>query len=170
MSIQLRFTLSFEDFLNAQRLHAKLGSGLNYSRARIVLAVLGVCLIVFGLLSIGNGAPWGLHLFILCCGVLCVLYPWLRRARLKRRYRRTRVCEETSFDIGNENILIKAENLSSEAKWKAVQLNLEDQNMFLLYIAPAKFFALPKRAFTPEQIAELQLLLKRIGVPTRFER
>jgi hypothetical protein len=31
----------------------------------------------------------------------------------------------------------------------------------MLYLAPAKFIALPKRAFTPEQIAELQSLLAR---------
>lgn len=169
MPIQLRFTLSFEDYLNAQRLHAKWGPGLNYSKARFVLPVLGVCFILFGLLSVGDGAPWGLRIFFLCFGLCCVLYPWFYRARIRRRYRRTGVREEKTFDIGEENILVKSENVSSEVRWKAVRLYLEDPNMFLLYIAPVRFFALPKRVFTPDQITQLQSLLARVGVPTGVE-
>lgn len=169
MPIQLRFTFSLEDYLNARHLHAKWGPGLNYSKVRIVLPVLGVCSILFGLLSVGNGAPWGLHIFFICFGLCGVLYPWFYRARLRCRYRRRGVREETTFDIGEENILVKSENVSSEVRWKAVRLYLEDPNMFLLYIAPARFFALPKRVFTPEQISQLQSLLTRVGVPTGVE-
>jgi hypothetical protein len=39
----------------------------------------------------------------------------------------------------------------------------------MLYLAPAKFTGLPKRVFTPKQIAELRSLLARVGVPTGVE-
>jgi hypothetical protein len=58
-------------------------------------------------------------------------------------------------------IHVKMENVSSDFNWKAVQFFREDPKLIMLYLAPAKFVALPKRACTPEQIAELQSLLAR---------
>jgi hypothetical protein len=164
MPIQLRFTLTFEDYLASMRLHAMKNwwLRLNYFTARFMVPVLGACFILLGLLSFGHGALSAFLIYDFGFGALFVLYPWYYRARLKRCYRRTRTGSgDTSVEIGEEMIRVQAENTSSEFTWKAVQLFREDQKVFMLYLAPAKFIALPKRAFTPEQIAELQSLLAR---------
>jgi YcxB-like protein len=162
MSVQLNFTLEFSDYVDAQRLHARRNWWLclNYYTARFVLPVLGVCLIVIGSLNVSHGVPSALSVFNLGLGVFLVFYPWYYRARLKRCYRRTRTGDgEISVELGESMIHVKTENSNSELTWKAVQSFLEDQKLFMLYLAPAKFIALPKRVFSPEQIVELQSFL-----------
>jgi hypothetical protein len=163
MPVILNFTLTFEDYQNALRLHARKNWWLclNYFAARFVLPALGVLLILLALLISGHSVPSPLAIFNFGLGVFFVLYPWYYRARLKRCYRRTRTGSEQSVELGEELIRMVAENTSSELTWKAVQFVREDQNVFMLYLAPAKFIALPKRAFTPEQISELEELLTR---------
>ena len=168
MPINLRFTVALEDYLNAQSLHAQHHSwlGVKFFRARFVLPALGVGIILFGLLCFG--APWAFHIILIFVGIWFVLYPWRRRAYLKRRYRRTRTGKaHTSVEISEESIHVEGENADTELSWKGVQSYLEDQKTFLLYWAPAKFMILPKRSFTPEQISQLQSLLARKSVPTR---
>ena len=162
MPVNLNFTLTFEDYPLAQRLHARKNWWLclNYFAARYFLPVLGDCLIFLGLVTLGHRVSSVLSVVNLGLGVFLVLYPWYYRARLKRCYRRTRTGNgETAVEIGEEMIRVKAENSSSELNWKAVQFVREDQKLFMLYLAQAKFIALPKRVFTPEQLVEFQLLL-----------
>ena len=171
MPIQLRFTLSFEDYLAAMRLHARKNWWLclNYFAARFVLPILGILLVVLGWLVSGNGLPPAAAVFFVGLGVFFLFYPLYYRSRLKRCYRRTSAGTEQSVELGEQQIRMKAENTSSELTWKAVRSYSEDQNLFMLYLAPAKFIGLPKRVFTPKQIAELRSLLARVGVPTGVE-
>ena len=161
MPIDLNFTLTFEDYLHAQQLHARHNRwvGLNYFAARFILPVLGVCLIAIALFALIRGVLSAISFFNLGLGVFFVLYPWYYRLCLKRRFLRTRTGSEMQIEINEETIQVKTENSSSEVKWKAVKSYLEDGKLFLLYLAPAKFIALPKRVFSPEQIAALQALL-----------
>ncbi len=162
MSVQLKFTLEFEDYLDAQRLHAMRNWWLcvNYYAARFFLPVIGVLLIVIGLLNASHGAPSTLSVFNLGLGVFFIFYPLYYSARLKRSYRRTRTGSgETSVELGDTIIRVKTQNSNSELTWQAVHFFREDQKLFMLYLAPAKFIALPKRVFSPEQIIELQSLL-----------
>jgi hypothetical protein len=46
-------------------------------------------------------------------------------------------------------------------EWKGIHYFREDKNVFLLYLAPAKFLAIPKRVCTEEQITEFRSLLSR---------
>jgi hypothetical protein len=51
-------------------------------------------------------------------------------------------------------------------EWKAIHYFREDKSVFLLYLAPAKFIAIPKRVCTEEKITELRSLLSRQVKPT----
>jgi YcxB-like protein len=168
MPVNLQFTLTFEDYLNAQRLHARKNWWLclNYFAARYVLPVLGVLLILLGFLIFGHAVPSMLSTINFGLGVFFVLYPWYYRARLKRCYLRTRTGKgETSVELGDETIRVMAENVSSDINWKAVQSCREDKNVFLLYLAPAKFIVLPKREFSPDKIVEARSLLTQRAQP-----
>ena len=48
---------------------------------------------------------------------------------------------------------------SSDLEWKNYIRCLEAKNQFLLYPSPAHFNIVPKRAFTPEQMAEFRTLI-----------
>jgi hypothetical protein len=165
MPIELNFALSFEDYCNAMRLHAKHNwwRCLNYYCARFVLPVLGIVLLTFGLLISGPGVPWVLVGAQSGLGVFLLFYPLYYRLRLKRCYSRTRIGNgEQSVIITEEGIHVNAENASSDINWKAVQSYLYDNDVFMLYLAPAKFIALPKRILSPEQMSELKSLLSQL--------
>jgi YcxB-like protein len=159
MPITLRFTLTFQDFLNAQRLHAKANwwRRLNYY-AIFMLPVLGVFVILTG--NWRTPVNWPSATFTMAIGLFCVLFPLYHRFRIKRCYRRTRTGSgDHSFEFGQEKIRVEAENMSSEFNWKAVQKYRENKSVITLYIAPAKFIIVPKRVLTTEQQHELHSLL-----------
>lgn len=161
MPIQLRYTLSFEDYLSAQRLHARRNwwLAMNLFLARFVVPVLGICLILIAALDFRVHVTGTLSAACLGLGIFLTLYPWYYAARLKRCYRRTRTgSEEQLVEIGEESIHMQAEAGTSDLVWKAVGFFREDKNVFLLYLAPAKFILLPKRVLAPEQIVQLRSL------------
>jgi hypothetical protein len=48
---------------------------------------------------------------------------------------------------------------TSDVQWETFMRALESKTQFLLYPSPAYFFKVPKRALTPEQLAEFRALL-----------
>jgi hypothetical protein len=52
-------------------------------------------------------------------------------------------------------------NSKSELNWKAIKSFRENKRIFILYLAPARFIAIPKRVFSEAQIEELRTLLLR---------
>jgi hypothetical protein len=171
MPIHLKFTLTFEDFINAHRLHARHKGPFSarFVTAPYVWFVLGACFLLLALFNAVFGIAGPSPIFLASVGFIFALCPLYYQRRLIRRYRLTRSSDETAVEIEEELIRFKTENMSSECQWKAVRLFLEDSKLVLLYIAPIKFIPLPKHAFAPEQLAELQSLLARQGVPTRAE-
>jgi len=164
MPIQVRFRLTFNDYLKAQQLHGKRSWGphLWFVLGRTLIPAAGIVYLLVFVLALWRTTPIGWLLVAIPCGVYFALYPLMIRIRLKRCYRRTRSGDgENSAEFGEESIRINAENTSSELNWKAIESYREDKNVFLLYLAPAKFIALPKRALTPQQIVELRSMLTR---------
>jgi hypothetical protein len=171
MPIHLKFTLTLEDFFNAQRLHArhKRAFSARFATAPYVWYVLGACFILLALFNAVFGIAGPSPIFLASVGFIFALCPLYYRRRLIRRYRLTRCSEATSVEIEEELIRFKTENMSSECQWKAVRMYLEDPRILLLYIAPIKFIPLPKHAFTQEQVEELHSLLARQNIPTVAE-
>ena len=48
---------------------------------------------------------------------------------------------------------------ASDVEWKTYMRYVESKRQFLLYLSPAMFNMVPKRALTPEQISEFRMLL-----------
>jgi hypothetical protein len=162
MPIQIRFKLTFDDYLKAQQLHSKrsFGPHLWYVLARTLIPVLGVLYLLFFAIVPWRTTHFGWLVVVLICGTYFTFYPLFVRLRLKRCYLRTRTEDgENSVEIGPESIHLQARNTNSHLNWGAVQSFRENANVFLLYLAPGKFIVLPKRVFSPEQIIELQSLL-----------
>jgi YcxB-like protein len=162
MPIQIRFKLTFDDYLKAQQLHSKrsFGPHLWYVLSRTLVPVVGVLYVLFCAIVPWRTTSIGWLIVVLVCGTYFTFYPLFMRLRLNRIYRRTRTDDgENSAEIGPEAIHIEARNTNSNLNWGAVQSYRENKNIFLLYLAPGKFIVLPKRVFSPEQITEMQSLL-----------
>ena len=161
MPIHLEFTLTFEEYFAAMRLHSRRSfwRRLNWICGGFIAPVVGVLVIAVGLLIIGPGVPWIAVGIVLAYGLFLVAYPVYRRWRLRSCYSRTRIgTGHTAVDFGEMNIRTQAPGAKSEIDWAAVNSFAEDKNVFLVYVAPAKFIAIPKRACSEIQIDEIQHL------------
>jgi len=85
---------------------------------------------------------------------------------LKSCYKRTRsdsgACKVT---LEHERIQFEGSASKGELAWRAVKQLRENDAVFLLYTAPAKFMVLPKRACTAAQIEEFKALFDRCICP-----
>jgi len=163
MPIQLRFSLTFADYMSAQRLHAKKHPWrcFHIILGPYVSVIAAAAILVDGIASFSHHSFSAVDAASIGACSLLFLHPFYIRYQLKSFYRRTRTGDENVVTIGEESIHVKTETTSSEVTWKAIRNHLADAKVVLLYLAPAKFLVIPKHLLTSEQIAELQSLLAR---------
>ena len=169
----MRFKLSLEDYLNAQRFHAKrsMSSRFTFFVVWWVYPTVGLSLIAIAFLiwryhplsANTAGAIGGL---LGGGGVLACWRLFIRR-NFKKSYRRTRCGEGDVEVLLNENgIFSEISGLTKgEFSWKATKSWREDKEQVLIYLAPAIFVILPKRVVTESQLNDLRELLHRKMTP-----
>lgn len=166
--MKIQYELTFDDYRAAQRLHAlrSFWSRLVRILTLYIYPVAGFIILLLGLSLFREGAS--VHtLFI--CGIVLVCCPLYLRIQLRRCYKRTRSgngsCQLT-FD--EETIRVEGQYSKGEMDWKAIHSFREDAKVFLLYLAPAKFIAIPKRVCSEEQITELKgFFLQKVQITTQ---
>jgi len=171
--ISMRFKLSLEDYLSAQRFHAKRStwSRFTFFVARWVYPTVGLSLIAIAFLiwrhhplSANNGGTIGA---LLGGGVALACWRLFMRRGFKKSYRRTRYWEGDVEVLFNESgIFSKISGLTKgEFSWQATKSWREDKDQVLIYLAPALFIVIPKRAISEPQLNDLRELLRRKVVP-----
>jgi hypothetical protein len=159
----ISYSLNFRDYKAAQTLHAKRSAMpyLSYCLARYIYPVLGLCILAFEFTPrhfVGSPQP---KLFSTLCGFTLVCLPLYVHWLTRRSYERTRSnSSDCSIEFGQETIHTRGLHTRSEVEWAAIQSSSEDNKTFLLYLAPARFLVIPKRACTNEQAGELRKLLQ----------
>jgi hypothetical protein len=163
MPTSIQFTITFNDYLNAQRLHSKSRwwKRLVQIANRMVLPAFGVLLVIGGVAIARDGESSKSFLLVIGCGLFLLSYPLLARLYLGYCYRVTRAgTGECEFDFNSDSIQTRTTNTKGEVQWPAIRSFSEDKKSFLLYIAPAKFFVIPKRVCSEDQINELRSLFQ----------
>lgn len=169
MPIHLQFTLTLEDYVNAQFLYTRRSwwMSLNYFLYLYGFPALGL----LGLLSTIYLFQIGTQLYsmiaVLAASLFLICYRPYYFFRLKRCYTQTRIGSgESSYDFDETLIRLEENNAMSEIKWAAVRSIAEDKNTFLIYIARAKAIMVPKRVCPEPQLTELRELCQR-GIAAR---
>jgi len=163
MPVHLEFTATFRDYLCAQRLHAKRNwrSRLNDLAARRLNPILGALILAFVFLvsALGGFAVNGTFVFMVASALCLLCYPFYLRYRLKSFYSRTRTGDGSRIlDFDQESIKAQGAHAKTELDWSAIQFIREDKNVFMLYLAPAKFLMIPKGCCPPEVLEEIKRL------------
>jgi hypothetical protein len=162
--MQISYELSFDDYRAAQLLHIKRRLWLRFIRVltHILFPICGVCFLLLSVTLIGGRASFNFMLIMIVCGSYLALLPLYLNWRLKSCYKRTRTAkDECKATISEDGISLDAGIMKSDVDWAAVQFFREDKKIFMLYIAQAKFIAIPKRVCTDSQIEELRSLFQR---------
>lgn len=162
--MQILFTPSFEDFLAAQRLHAKHSIWSRFGRVlrRYIFPAIGLIFLAFSILFVLRDEYIESASIMFFLGLIFALPSILRLIRIRRRYRRTRSGSgECEIDLSEDRICTKRQYSKSEVDWKAIHSFSEDGKVFLLYLSPAKTIIIPKRVCSETQVNELRALLSQ---------
>jgi len=158
--IEIRGKILESDYVDAQRLH---------SRARRVIAIMGVVVLLLGLaVTILNVMAWlngsisagDAALFPFLVGLLLaylfVLRPWSWR----RTYRKHPALHEpVSIDLGDDGLAYASDHGEGELPWRMFIKWREGKRLFLLYSAPNLFHIIPKRTLEADRVESLRSLL-----------
>ena len=162
--MQIQYELTFQDFLAAQKLHAR--------RSLFRFLCLIVCLYIWPLLGLAGLAlsftiikrplnPTFDDTVIFGGSVVLILIPIFILWQWRTFYTRTRVDSgDITFDFEPELIRTKTKHSKGEVEWALIKRMAENKKLFLLYIAQAKFFIIPKRVCSAGQIEELRALFQ----------
>ena len=163
--MQLAYTLTFVDYLEAQRVHAS-----RSVRAQIFrflnwwfFPVLGLVLVGVSLVLWREGSPLITVSLVLLYGLFLISYRYLLQERVRKVYRETRRgAGGTLLDLDDEHFFCEWLQFAKiSVAWSAVKKFGESEKVLLIYVAPGLFFIVPKRALSPEQYGQLVYLLNR---------
>lgn len=170
--MNFKFELSLSDFLAAQRLHSQrsIWSGFLYILTRWIYPIPGACFLFIAFLT-ARDADHQLPLTLFACGSILLLCPVYIHFQMRRLYRRTRSGPgQCDVDFDENSIHMTGAHTKSELDWNAIKRFRENKIVFLLYLAPARFIVIPKRAISEGQVAELRSLLLGKTLPTPSNR
>jgi hypothetical protein len=160
--MQVTYELTQRDFYEALIAHRNRTAAKKWSRrllALVVLLALVLCLVLFAVhanSATASSLTPALVVGVVWLALLRALPWWVARTQFTKQPAakglRTMVLDGTgvhlSWEAGN-----------SDTGWRNYTFRLEGRNQFLLYSSPTSFAIIPKRALTPEQIAEFRALL-----------
>lgn len=163
--MQIAYTLTFQEFLEGQRVHENRCTktrGLRFLNWWF-FPVLGLVLVLGSIMLWREGSPWATVIVVFVYGLFLICYRLLLLGRAKSKYINTRRGDgSVLLQVEEDEIVAEwPECARSVAKWSAIKKFRENEKVLLIYIAPAIFYVIPKRALSREQLSELLFLLNK---------
>jgi len=161
--MNLRYTLTQEDFLKAQDVFVK-NAGFVARVSTYALPGIGILLIAAGILNLWNTPRnWGALVFCLIWGMFLLFW---RRFSLARSFKKEKTLQER-FDvlIDDSGVELSNQNGRTLSRWPAIQRFAESDDLFLLFCGQRTFHLIPKRAFATGEIEQFRTLLKQKVAP-----
>jgi len=159
MAIRLEFTLTFEDFLNAARLHARRTWWTRFCLLfqEFLAPLLGIAIGLYAVLRAVKGET-GIPFIVMICAALYLVAFTNPRARLKQAWKQNGAGGEESWEFDDNHIRSRKSTGQSEWTWAVVSSFSEDDNIIMLNLSPGRSIVIPKRSCASDQIDELREL------------
>jgi hypothetical protein len=164
-NVRITYTLTADDIVEVNRLHYSRGAPASIRAGMRFAFVIGLVMVVALLANLMFGSSSSLvrslpylvfGLFLMSLTTLFI--PWSARRAFARD---KRLHGEFVAEISDFGINLSCPSSRSEVNWETYIRHFETKNLFVLYQSPQLFNALPKRAFTLEQIEEFRVLLQQ---------
>ena len=158
MNIELHYTLTQGDYLEAQGVFAKNG-GFAARIGVYVLPTVGMLLIVAAVFNFLNTRNWPATIFGVLWGMFLLFW---RRFSLARAFaKEKRLQQQFDVQISDEGIELSNQNGKTLSLWPAIDKFAESNALFMLFCGQRTFHALPKRAFGADQANQFRELLRQ---------
>lgn len=154
--------LTFEDFVEAHRLHRKGSIWRQWDRA-IGLSFLFLTAGVGSLIVVVHPAQTRVALPSLALAVFWALLVFVfPRMRMQHEFKRNpNLHQETVYEVSDDGVCSENANMRSQRNWKTFIRWAENGHMFMLYSSPRMFIMLPKRFLAIGEADQLRELLRR---------
>jgi hypothetical protein len=157
--MEITFELQKDDLREGYALYLKEPYVLNRGLAYFLIVVLFVC--GAGMILITENWFWGL-LPVGAAAVYIIRFAMLPNQLASRLYSRlSKANSPVTLAITEEGISSHTPTADTRRKWADYNGWRESQNVFAVMHSGTQFSSIPKRAFTPEQLAEFRELLAR---------
>ena len=158
--MEVTFELTADDFYDAMKA----------CRRKTVVApwALPAITVAFGLLVtylLFHGSPFkNLIPLVLACMfglIVSILAPLSRHSAARRQFQ----CNPSTkglitLTVSESGINLRSQHTDSTAAWSSFVLWCEGKSVFAMMMSPVIFYALPKRAFSTDQLIEFRELLR----------
>jgi hypothetical protein len=153
--VEVHYQCSSEDYVEAQKTHFK-------KTARILFA--GYLLMIpVGLFEVRTiGFPRTAPALILASILLALPFLSISKRSVRRDFRKHPNLAYEYLLRADDNGLEMISNFSGQtSKWASYTAFRETSNLFMIYCGARMFTMVPKRAFTPLQLDEFRVLVRR---------
>ncbi len=167
--MRIEYTISEQDFLQAQRLAIKKSKSAWAKAVRFYMPAMGVFMVGFLIVTIvRQGMSLGMVPGALV-GFWFLSSPWWIQRQYKKAYARAQKLHgDLVLETSEEGLHFQGATFNSRLSWEHYEKFSEDDKVFLLYENPRICSILPKRHLSPEQIAALrELFSKKIGAKNK---
>jgi hypothetical protein len=133
-----------------------------YSYIGALLAAVGAIGI-----AVSSGFGWGnqispLYKAMVLAGLLSMLYsPWVR---LRARRRSSRYAVEGTYDITDDNILMRSGSESGGIAWDGVSQVKDTREFWIVYVGPMPATVIPRRLMSAEDAETLRAYMAERGL------
>ncbi len=162
--MELHYTLTQEDYLEAQAVFAKSG-GFAIRAAIYAFPVMGIVLIAAAVINFLNTRNWPFTVFGILWGALLLF--WRKYSLVRTFKKEKRLQQQFDVQINNEGIELRNLNGRTTSLWPAIERFSESKELFVLLCGQRTFHALPKRAFAAGQAEQFRELLRQKISPER---
>lgn len=140
------------------------------SRVRLrKFSTIGLVLVVLAAIGlvISRLVDWGDRILLLCFtlalgGVLSMLFPPWVRSRARRRSSGYAV--DGSYDITDDNIMMRSGTESSGIAWEGVSRVVDTPGFWIVYVGRMPATVIPREFMTEEDVATLRAFLTERGL------
>jgi len=167
--METQFQRSYSDYLEivaAQRVRSSRPRRIAFNIAFLLILLFGIFILVSLRLTLAQATVamlGGSFILARIAGAVSTarLNRWLKRDfALNPGFAR-----KSNARVDDGGLYLEGEDGNSYTKWLAFVKYQETPNLFLLYVGTRSLHAIPKRAFSPEQLEEFRRII-RIRIPT----
>lgn len=166
--ITVSFLPTKEDHINFKIAAAKAAGN---KKAEMVFRILGYCLVLagfaLGVFASGGALQHTVYVLMIACGLILALYrdllfPVMIRLQAASYFdnNQERMIAKT-FEFTQNTITLQTDRYRAEIPWELIYRVYEDGRTFVFYTGEGELHPLPKRAVSPEEYEQIELLLQQ---------
>jgi hypothetical protein len=158
VTVEIQYRYTENDYVQAQRAYLAKRWYKLYIPAFLAVALVFIGLGIWS--TVGVSLSYGIAWFV--GAAFFAIFPVLQAEQAKKDFRGSPSAEgEFRLSFDDNGLQLQSPHGGGTVKWSALVGWIDSPDLFLVLASSRIYYLFPKRAFTPEQLAEFRDLLAR---------